>query len=127
MLNDRKNEDEKLWKISDRRVDRLYSEYTKLGFFVMVNQRNHVGPDLIVIATPEGKIIKVIEATNYKTREEYIANDKMVRYIKTLDSFDCIQGIKKEIVVSFKENIHAYHYKQLAKSNISIVIVGNQD
>lgn len=128
----RNNQNEYLWKISDRRVDKLFHEYTELGFVVIVNKRNHEGPDLIIVSTPRGEVVKVIESTNYQqyTKEgkpEYISKDKLQRYYDTLRYFDKIEGIRKEIIVSYKENIPSSWFKKFTDAKITIVIMGGQD
>jgi hypothetical protein len=129
---ERNNQNEWLWQIADARVDKLYQEYTSLGYLVILNRDNHAGVDLIVIATPSGRIVKVIESTNYalKTRDgkvEQISKDKLERYYRELNYFDQIEGVEKELVVSFKENIPSAWYKKFMDSKITVIIKGYKD
>jgi hypothetical protein len=129
---DRNSINEYLWKIGDKRVDRIYDEYTRMGFVVIVNKSNHEGPDLIVISTPKGEVVKVIECTNYakhtsKGKPEYISKDKLERYFNTLNYFDRIEGIQKELVVSFKENVPSSWYEKFTKAKITVLIMGYKD
>jgi hypothetical protein len=121
-----------LWKIGDRRIDRITEEYRTMGFLVWANKQNHKGVDIIIISTPDGRVVKVIESANYGkyTREgklEVIAKDKLQRYYYSLNYWDSIEGIKKEIVVSFKENIPSAWYKKFTEAKITVIIVGCQD
>jgi hypothetical protein len=121
-----------LWDIGNRRVFRLKKEYESQGYFVYANSSNHEGPDLIIIAKLDGRIVKVIESTNYARRTkgdelEYINNDNFQRYLTSLTQWSFNPEIKLELIVSFQTNLHKVQYKKLVERGITVVIVGHQD
>jgi hypothetical protein len=120
------NESKELWKIGNRRLFRVSKEYQDQGYFTIINPYNHKGVDIIVVATLDRRIIKVIECTNYAREDEYINNEKLQRYIEALNAFTPLKGIEKEIIIS-ASNIHKVHYKKLREFNIRVLIVGKQD
>jgi hypothetical protein len=118
-----------LWsvKIGEARVSKLANQYRTLGYFVIENSKNHEGVDLIIISTPNGKITKVIEVTNYKKPEYFLDNTRFNRYVDTLISFSVIDGIELELVVSFKENLSYNQVMALRRNNINVHVEGPQD
>ena len=113
--------------IGDDRVLRLARDYENKGFLVFANSKNHEGPDLIVISVPEGRVVKVIESTNYERPEEYIAAKTFSRYIDSLCYFKGIEDVELELVVSFFENVSNAQYLELQEHDIKLVIENHQD
>jgi hypothetical protein len=128
----RNNQNEHLWKIADRRVNRIKEEYEQMGYKVWANYKNHEGVDIIIISNPQGRVVKVIESTNYaeRTREgklEVIPRDKLERYYGSLNYWDGIEGLEKEIVVSYRTNMPSSWYDKFRTVKITVVIKGYQD
>lgn len=117
----------KLEKIGQRRIEKLEKEYQTLGYFVLSHPYNQTGIDMIIIATPSGKIIEVLEITNYAHKWEYINSPKFNRYIATLNEFDCFNEVQKTLVVSYWENLNHKQIQILRDNNIHIRVVGYQD
>jgi hypothetical protein len=118
-----------LWsvKVGEARVNKLANQYRELGYFVIENSANHEGVDLIIISTPEGRIKKVIEVTNYKKPQYFVDAKRFDRYVITLTAFECIEGIELELVVSYLENLSVTQLKELKRNNINIHVEGAQD
>jgi len=114
-------------KTGNIRLFRLKRIYEELGYLVISRASNHEGVDLVVIALPDGRIKKAIEVTNYARKDEYIDNNRFVRYLDSLCYFENIEGIELELVVSFAENINLKQYEELKKYNIKVTEVGHQD
>jgi hypothetical protein len=115
-----------LWERGNKRVFRLKAEYEKLGWKVVINPSNHEGPDLILISNPEGKIVKVIESTNY-ARTSNVHKDNFKRYVETLDYFDFIIDIEKILVISFRENLSPSQWRICIDHHIKVEVLGFQD
>ncbi len=116
-----------LYAIGNRRVHRLAEEYRKLGLLVVTNPTNHEGPDLILISSPDGRIVKVMESTNYARPEEYVCSETFKRYLDGLNYFDSILGIEKVIVVSFRTNLLRTQWQKCRENGITVEVVGRQD
>jgi hypothetical protein len=117
----------KLEKIGQRRIKRLTKEYEKLGYFVLSHPYNQTGIDMIIIATPSGKIMEVLEVTNYAYNWEYIKTSKFNRYVATLNEFNCFNEVQKTLVVSYWENLTSKQIQILKKNSINTRVVGFQD
>lgn len=109
------------------RVLNLARRYQDLGYLVIGNWDTHEGVDLIIISLPNGKIWKVIESTNFKEPYEKIADNRLLRYINSLDYFDGIEGIQKELIVSYLDNLTAAQLEELKQHRITVTAVGSQD
>lgn len=114
-------------ELGNVRVRKLAMKYMDLGYKVIMASRNEPGVDLIVISTPEGKIRKVIECTNYNRPDEKISQDTFERYIDNLTFFEEIEGIEMELVVSYIDNLTPTQIKELKRCNIRITVMGKQD
>jgi hypothetical protein len=114
-------------KTADRRIERLQQEYTERGYLVLINKNFNAGVDLIIILRKTGTVKKVIEATNYKAKWEYISDEKLGRYINSLKFFDQLPNVEKELVVSFEDNLTDDQIKRLGQNKINVKIVGRQD
>ena len=121
------SEREENLRIADRRIERLQQEYTERGYLVLINKNFNAGVDLIVILRKTGTVKKVIEATNYKAKWEYISDEKLGRYINSLKFFDQLPNVEKELVVSFEDNLTDDQIKRLGQNKINVKIVGRQD
>lgn len=120
---------DKEWAVSigKFRVHKLANQYRDLGYFVIENGENHAGVDLIIISSPDGKIKKVIEVTNYREPNFFISSERFERYINSLTYFEEIEGIELELVVSFLENLTVSQLKELKRNNINVHVEGEQD
>ena len=114
-------------KTADRRINKLQAEYTERGYLVLINKNFNSGVDLIIILRKTGTVKKVIEATNYKAKWEYISDEKLDRYINSLKFFDQLPNVEKELVVSFEDNLREDQIKKLGQNKINLKIVGRQD
>lgn len=114
-------------ELGNVRVRKLAMKYMDLGYKVIMASRNEPGVDLMVISTPEGKIRKVIECTNYNRPDEKISQDTFERYIDNLTFFEEIEGIEMELVVSYIDNLTPTQIKELKRCNIRITVMGKQD
>lgn len=121
------NNIEKNEKIADRRLRKLEEEYSERGCLVLINKNFNAGVDLIVILRKTGTVKKVMEATNYKAKWEYISDEKLERYINSLNFFDQLPNVEKELVVSFEDNLTDDQIKKLGQNRINVKIVGRQD
>jgi len=113
-------------EIGHRRLETLEREYQRLGYFVLTHPLNNTGIDMVIICTSNGKIVEVLEVTNYARKEEYINNKKFTRYVDTLNEFN-FADIQKTIVVSFWENLNEKQIRILKENNINIRVMGKQD
>lgn len=116
-----------LWQVGNRRLNRVTREYEDLGCFVVQNLTQESGVDLMIFSRSDGKLQKVIECTNYGKSWEYIKNDRMERYITSLNAFDLLPNVVKELYVSYQTNASKVQMERLVKNNIKLVIVGCQD
>lgn len=116
-----------LEKIGQRRIERLEREYEVLGYFVLSHPYNQTGIDMIVIAAPSGKIVEVLEVTNYAHQWEFINSPKFNRYVNTLNEFDCFNEVQKTLVVSYWENLNKKQIQILRENNINVRVIGCQD
>ena len=114
-------------KIGEKRVQRLKIEYELQGYFVITNLNFNCGVDIIIMDKTTGKVFKVIESTNYGKPQYYISPKKFKRYIDSLNKFNVLPDVTKEIVVSFKENLSKNQVKKLRKEGIRIRVIGGQD
>ena len=112
--------------IGNRRSERLEKEYKALGYFVLTHPYNNTGIDMVIVCTRSGKIIEVLELTNYARKEEYIKTVKFTRYLNTLNEFN-FANIQKTIVVSYWENLSETQIIALQENNIHIRVMGSQD
>jgi hypothetical protein len=115
-----------LYAIGDRRVQKIAKEYIDLGHLVIVNPSNHEGVDLVIISSPLGKILKVIESTNY-AKTSYVCKDTFERYLNTLGYFRELEDVQKELIVSFRNNLNTRQWNMCIENNIKVVVVGHQD
>ena len=113
--------------IGDRRVENLGREYRERGYFVITNKNYGSGVDLIIIVKDTGQVVKTIESTNYKAIWEYISDEKLERYISSLNQFDVLPNVEKELVVSYEDNLTEQQLKKLGASSIDVRIIGKQD
>jgi hypothetical protein len=120
---------DKSWavEIGKARVLKLANQYRDLGYFVIENGDNHAGVDLIIISTPEGRIKKVIEVTNYREPKFFMSSERFERYINSLTYFECIDGIELELVVSYIDNLTTNQVLELKRNHINIRVEGSQD
>jgi hypothetical protein len=112
---------------ANRRIDRLKEEYEQQGYKVLINRHYNCGVDMILIVKKTGQIKKIIEATNYRFEWEYISDDKLGRYIDSLNYFDDLPNVEKELVISYDTNLREDQIRELGKNNISLRIEGRQD
>ena len=115
-----------------RRVNRIATEYREKGFFVIVNSNVNHGVDLLVLDANTGKLVEVGESTNYGKERYYIGEEKLKRYITSLNYYDRLPNVRKRLYVSFLSNVVSEHVSQktldwLNRSKIEIVICGSQD
>ncbi len=115
-----------LYAIGDRRVQKIAKEYSDLGHLVITNPSNHEGVDLVIISSPLGKILKVIESTNY-AKTSYVSKDTFERYLSTLGYFRDLEEVQKELIVSFRNNLNTKQWNMCIANNIKVVVVGHQD
>jgi hypothetical protein len=108
------------------RVIRLRMKYEDLGYKVISNIRSHEGPDLIAIHLPDGRIWKVIEATNWN-KKGHLSDARLLRLIDSLVYFKGIQGIQLEVVFSYLENLSAKQKEEFESNGIRVTILGSQD
>ncbi len=129
MVNKEESIHDKSWavEIGKARVQKLGNQYRELGYFVIENGDNHAGVDLIIISTPEGRIKKVIEVTNYRKPTFFMSSERFDRYISSLTYFECIEGIELELVVSFIDNLTTNKVSELKRNHITIRVEGSQD
>jgi hypothetical protein len=112
--------------IGQRRVNRLKEYYEKKGKLCLENAIFFTGVDLIVISRKTGKVLEVLEVTNYNNRREWINEMKMDRYIASLGLFDQLPRVRKTLIVSYKENVAGYE-ERLRQSGITVRALGKQD
>jgi hypothetical protein len=110
----------------NKRVYRLCSEWWNAGFFVLVNENFNAGADLIILRK-NGRIVRVIESTNYARKTEFIKDDKFQGYMTNLNFYSNYGKVQKEIVISFNENLSADQWKRCKKDLIIVTVVGHQD
>jgi hypothetical protein len=110
----------------NKRVYRLCSEWWNAGFFVLVNENFNAGADLIILRK-NGRIVRVIESTNYARKTEFIKDDKFQGYMTNLSFYSNYGKVQKEIVISFNENLSADQWKRCKKDSIIVTVVGHQD
>jgi hypothetical protein len=115
-----------LYAIGDRRVQKIAKEYSDIGHLVIVNPSNHEGVDLVIISSPLGKILKVIESTNY-AKTSYVCKESFERYLGTLGYFRDLEDVQKELIVSFRNNLNTRQWNMCTENNIKVVVVGHQD
>jgi hypothetical protein len=119
-------------EIGDRRVRKLEQELRERGYFTIVPSVVNKGVDLQVFDRATGRLVYVMESTNYKKRTEYIDDKRLRRYIESLNIYDELPGVKKQLIVSFLENVINKHVKEetlqwLRDSKIEIVCRGRQE
>jgi hypothetical protein len=114
-------------KTGERRVNRLKEDYEKKGYVVLTNETFNSGADIIIIDPLIGKIVKVIESTNYAQDYYYIQPKKFERYITELNKFDKLPNVEKELVVSFQGNLNQQQIDTLKSNNIRVKVEGHQD
>lgn len=117
----------KLEKVGQRRIEKLTTEYKNFGYFVINHPYNQTGIDMIIVATPSGKIVEVLEVTSYANKWEYINSSKFNRYVATLNEFNCFSEAQKTLVVSYWENLSDKQIQTLKENAINIRIIGYQD
>jgi hypothetical protein len=115
-----------------RRVNRIATEFREKGFFVITNNSANHGVDLLVLDANTGKLVEVGESTNYGKERYYIGEEKLKRYITSLNYYDRLPNVRKRLYVSFLSNVVSEHVSQktldwLNRSKIEIVICGSQD
>lgn len=113
------------------RVDRLAREFREKGYFVVEPSRVNKGVDLLIFDIGSGRLVEVSEVTNY-AETSYMKDDRVQRYICSLNSYDKLPNVRKIIYCSFKGNVFNKHVKQktldkLRKSEINVVAFGYQD
>lgn len=118
--------------VGQRRVDRLAMEFREKGFFVIVNSNVNKGVDLLVLDTFSGRLIEVVESTNYGKERYFIDEEKLKRYITSLNEYDRLPNVRKRLYVSFLSNVVSEHVSQdtldwLNRSKIEIFVCGGQD
>lgn len=118
----------------DRRVNRIKAYYESKGFAVLTNKNFNVGVDLIVIEKVTGRVAVAIESTNYAKESEWMVKEKLDRYIVSLDWFDQLPDVKKQLYVSFIENLkcdkqatYDQEVERLRENKIELIVVGYQD
>jgi hypothetical protein len=115
-----------------RRVNRIATEYREKGFFVIVNSNVNHGVDLLVLDANTGKLVEVAESTNYRKEQYFISEEKLKRYITSLNDYDRLPNVRKRLYVSFLSNVVSEHVSQktldwLNRSKIEIFVCGGQD
>ena len=115
-----------------RRVNRIATEYREKGFFVIVNSNVNHGVDLLVLDAFTGKLIEVAESTNYGKERYFISEEKLKRYITSLNEYDVLPSVRKRLYVSFLSNVVSEHVSEetlewLHRSKIEILVCGGQD
>ena len=118
--------------VGQRRVDRLAMKFRGKGFFVIVNSNVNHGVDLLVFDTYTGKLIEVAESTNYGKERFFIGEEKLKRYITSLNEYDRLPNVRKRLYVSFLSNVVSEHVSEetlnwLHRSKIEIFVCGGQD
>jgi hypothetical protein len=116
----------KLERIGLRRSDAFEKMYKGLGYFILKHPYNNTGIDMVVISTETGKIIEVLELTNYAYKWEYINGKKFDRYVITLNEFN-FAGIKKILAVSFRQNLTMKQMETCKENSIEVKVMGYQD
>lgn len=119
-------------EIGMRRVNRIAKEYRERGFFVVAPNSRNKGVDLQVY--DGALLVEVAECTNYKNKWEYIHNneERLKRYITTLNEYSVLPNVRKRLYVSFLSNVENKRTPQelidwLHSSNIEVVVCGEQD
>lgn len=123
---------EDAWVVGMRRVNKIAEEYRAKGFFVLVNENFKSGVDMLVFDVISGRLVEVGECTNYSRADEWICEERMVRYISSLNVFDSVPNVKKKLYVSYSTNAVNGHVRKetlqwLRESRIKIVECGGQD
>lgn len=114
-------------EIADRRIEKIKREYEDKGYKVIINKNFNAGVDVIIIDRKTGQIRKVIEATNYGYEWEYIKPNKFKRYVDSLNSFNDLPNVEKELITSYKTNLGKDQIEELRRNNINHRIEGRQD
>ncbi len=119
-------------KIGMRRVNRIANDYRAKGFFVRVDSYMNFGVDLEVVDKHTGILFEVAESTNYKNAWEFIKEEKLRRYITSLNAYDELPNVRKRLYVSFLDNVINEHVSQetldwLFRSKIEVFVCGGQD
>jgi len=114
-------------EIAQRRIDRLKREFEERGFAVLVNVNFSSGVDMIAIEKRTGRIVEAAEVTNYRETWEYIKNEKLQRYINSLNWFNQFPDVRKRLYVSYRENVNSEQLAALRKNNIGLIVCGGQD
>ena len=109
-------------KTGRRREKRLKEDYEKKGYQVLNAKNFNTGVDLIIIDS-DGKIVHVIESTNY-AGGSYLHKRRARRYARSLGAFPYA---KKTLVVSFDENVGDDARKILKKARVNVEVVGYQE
>jgi|SRR5271157_1049272 len=112
----------------DYRAVLLKEQYECDGKFkALVNTKFNAGVDLIIVEIQTGKVVEVVESTNYQYPDEFINTPKENRYIKSLNEFNYIAGIKKTLYVSYLENLNTRQLKRFLDNDIEVKEVGHFD
>lgn len=121
-------------EIANRRIDKIKEEYESKGYAVLTNSNFNAGVDVIVIEKGTGKIVVAIESTNFRDEKMWMGKEKLDRYIESLNWFDMFPDVKKQLYVSFAENIRENKEQKmdreldrLVESGIELIICGHQD
>lgn len=116
----------KAQKRVDATVEELIKKFPEPSYKVWVNPATGRGVDIVVEKKVNSDYRPYIayELTNY-TRDSYISEKDIKRYIESLNRFHC----KKVIVVSHKENLYnrktkTNYRKMLEQNGIEIEIKG---
>jgi hypothetical protein len=122
------------------RVFRIAKEYEKKGYIVLVNEVDFgCGVDVLVVEKKTGCIVGAIESTNWARAGSYMDDVKFARYLTALNRFDVLPGVKKELHLSYRENLRNKkslkgwefkadeRMKQLKENSIEVKIYGYQD
>lgn len=105
-----------------KRVEALRKIYELQGYFVQTNEDFKTGVDVMAFDKQTGKIKKVVECTNYKKyygpKQVRILPDKFERYVESLNKWDALPDVEKELHVSFDSNLTEEQKKILEQNNI---------
>ena len=118
----------KAQKRVDAMVEELSRKYHEPEYKVWVNPATGRGADIVVekrdSSSSKYKPYEVYELTNY-TKDGYISEKDMERYVKTLKRFNC----KRKLIVSYEENLYnkktkTDYRKLLQRNRIEVEVKG---
>jgi hypothetical protein len=95
-----------------------------------VPSRVNAGVDLLIFDKKTGRLVKVVESTNY-AESSFMKEDRILRYVNSLNEYDALPNVEKVIVVSYLTNImkriSSKTLELVENSHIKVDVVGRQD